>query len=281
MGPSARKAAVAELQGEGLSQRSACRLARCPRRTVQYRRRRMDDPALVARLHELAALRPRFGWRRLHILLAREQMVIGECRLRRIYRAAGLQVRPRKKRHVRYVRGRVVPPALRANERWSVDFVHDTLANGRCIRAMTLIDDFTRECLAIEVDFSLPSLRVIRAFEEAAVRRGYPGTIRFDNGSEFTSRAVLRWGAERGVILHFIDPGKPTQNGQIESFNGRIRDEFLNLHCFKDLHDARAAVAAWRQDYNDVRPHSSLGNRTPSEFIQVLETNARSQLCVA
>jgi len=172
---------------------------------VQYRRRRVDDPAFIKRLHELAAERPRFGWRRLHVLLDREHVVISERRLRRIYRSAGLQVRPRKKRHVRYVRGSVVPAAVRPNERWSVDFVHDTLANGRRIRAMTLIDDFTRECLAVNVDFSLPSLSVIRIFEDAAFSRGYPGTIRFDNvlpemsRSTFGQREIRRRGPVHSI----------------------------------------------------------------------------------
>jgi putative transposase len=278
MGPSQRKTGVKELQAEGLSQRSACRLLRCPRRTVQYRCTRIDDPVLLGRLHDLADERPRFGWRRLKVLLTRDGFTPSERQLRRMYRAAGLQVRPRRKRHVRYVRGRSVAPATRPNERWSVDFLHDSLANGRKIRALTLIDDYTRECLAVDVDFSLPSLRVIRAFEDAAFERGYPGIIRLDNGAELTSRAMLRWGADRRVALHFVDPGKPIQNCHIESFNGKIRHEFFNVHCFRDLAEARAAAEIWKLDYNDLRPHSSLGDRTPKEFIQTLLLSASSQL---
>jgi putative transposase len=266
---------------EGLSERAACRLAGCARRTFQYRVRRVDDPAIIQRMRALAQERPRFGWRRINVLLQREGIVLNHKRLRRIYRAEQLQVRARKKRHVRYVRGSTVVTATRPNQRWSVDFVHDTLANGRQIRALTLIDDFTREALAVEVDFSLPTLRVLRIFDAIVWERGLPQTIRFDHGPEFTSIAMLKWGAEHNVELHFIDPGKPTQNGLVESFNGRVRDELLNLNCFPDIFCARAAAEAWLIDYNEVRPHSSLGYLTPAEFIGSLETYYAQQLSVA
>ncbi len=266
---------------EGLSERAACRLAGCPRRTFQYRLRRSDDPKIIERMRAIAAERPRFGWRRINVLLQREGIMLNHKRLRRIYRAEQLQVRARKKRHVRYVRGSTVVTATRPNQRWSVDFLHDTLANGRQIRVMTLIDDYTREALAVEVDFSLPTLRVLRAFDLIGWERGLPQTIRFDHGPEFTSLAMLKWGAEHQVELHFIDPGKPTQNGLVESFNGRVRDELLNLNCFSDVFAARAAAEAWLIDYNEVRPHSSLGYLTPAEFITSLEKYYAQQFSAA
>jgi putative transposase len=155
------------------------------------------------------------------------------------------------------------------------------LTNGRNVRAIAVVDDFTRECLALEVGFSFGSHDVIRCFEDLAFERGFPETIRFDNGSEFTSHAMLRWGAERSVQLHFIDPGKPTQNAQIESLNGKIRDELLNAHCFITIFEARREAAEWRQDYNEVRPHSALGYRTPREFAEQVQTNQPSQLSAA
>jgi putative transposase len=272
---------VRALIAEGLSERAACRLAACPRRTFQYRIRRVDDPRIAERMRAIAAERPRFGWRRIDVMLQREGIVLNHKKLRRIYRAEKLQVRARRKRHVRYVRGVKVDNATRPNERWSVDFLHDTLANGRQIRIMTLIDDFTREALALEVDFSLPTMRVLRVFDTIAWERGLPETVRFDNGPEFTSLAMLKWAAEHNVRLHYIDPGKPTQNGHVESFNGRVRDELLNPNCYPDLITARAAAQDWLIDYNDLRPHSALGYLTPAEFIKSLSNLPTQQLSAA
>ena len=232
-------------------------------------------------MRELAAQRPRWGWRRLKVMFRREGIEIGYDRFLRIYRANGLQVRPRKKRKVTYVRGSAIPAVTRPNERWSIDFMHDRLANGRTIRTLNIVDDFTRECLAIRVAYSLGSADVIREFEDIAFERPLPGTIRFDNGSEFTSLAMLRWSAERNVQLHFIDPGKPTQNAKIESLNGKIRDELLNMHTFTTIFEARRAAAEFRDDYNDVRPHSALGMLTPREFAERNQNNPPSQLSAA
>lgn len=251
------------------------------RSNLYYRRKPKDDAPLKARLQELAAQRPRWGWRRLAILLKREQMETGEHRLRRVYRELGLQVRPRKKRKVRYVRGNTIAPVSAPNQRWSLDFMHDTLASGRRLRTLMVIDDFTRECLAIEIERGFSSRRVIRALEAIAFSRGLPKTLRFDNGAELTSRAMLRWGAEHAIDLHFIDPGKPVQNAHIESFNGKARDEFLNLHSFLTLDQAREAAAEWLIDYNEIRPHSSIGNRTPKEFAEHFAINQSSQLSAA
>jgi putative transposase len=245
-----------------------------------YRAQSKDDADDAGRLKELAAQRPRFGWRRLLILFRRAQP-IGEFRLRRIYRDLGLQVRPRKKRKVRYVRGNAIEAVTRPNERWSIDFMHDRLGNGRSIRTMNIVDDFTRECLALEVGYSFGSADVLRVFEDIAFTRELPATIRFDNGPEFTSRAMLQWGADRDVALHFIDPGKPTQNAHIESLNSRIRDELLNAHVFTNIFSARGLAEAWLRDYNEHRPHSALGYRTPREFAQAFQTTQPSQLAVA
>jgi putative transposase len=272
---------VRALQEHGLSQVRACAIVGQPRRTLHYHGKPKDDSAIAERTQTLAQERLRWGWRRLLIMIRRDGVEVGEFRFRRIYRSLALQVRPRKKRKVRYIRGNVVPAVSRANERWSIDFLHDRLANGRNVRAIAIVDDFTRECLALEVGFSFGSHDVIRCFEDLAFERGLPETIRFDNGSEFTSHAMLRWGAERAIQLHFIDPGKPTQNAQIESLNGKIRDELLNAHSFMTIFEARREAAEWRQDYNEVRPHSALRYRTPREFAEQVQTNQPSQLSAA
>ena len=268
------------MQELGLSQRAACRITGCPRSVAQYRIRRTDEPRLVERLKDIAMERRRFGYRRLTLMLRREGIVANHKRVHRVYRTLGLQLRPRRKRGVRYVRGNAVPVVTRPNERWSIDFVHDRLSTGRKFRMLTIVDDFSRECVAIEVDFSFPSTRVIRAFERIASARELPSILKSDNGSEFTSELMLKWSATRAVDLHFIEPGKPNQNATIESFNGRIRDELLNEHAFPTIFHARSAVEAWRVDYNQHRPHTQLDGLTPAEFLkQTLNTtNSRSEL---
>ncbi len=270
------------LEQRGISLVRACRLAGYNRSNLYYRRGAKDDAALKARMHELAQERPRWGWRRLFIIMRRrEGYDAGETRFLRLYRELGLQVWPRKKRKVNYVRGVLVAPVSAPNERWSIDFMHDRLANSRNFRALTIGDDFTKECLALEIAHSLGSADVIRTFEAIAFERGLPQTIRFDNGSEFTSHAMLRWAAEHRVHLHFIQPGKPTQNANAESLNGRIRDELFNLHSFTNIFEAREIAEAWRCDYNEIRPHSAIGYRTPKEFADVFKINPPSQLSAA
>lgn len=217
----------------------------------------------------IAAERPRFGRRRLHILVKRKGFRVSERRFRRIYCALALQVRHLRKRHVRYLRGDHAPLATKPNEGWSLDFLHDTLLSRRWFRALNIMDDFTREQLALELDFSFPSGQVIRVLDAIAFERGsYPNALRVDQGPELTSLAMLRWAAEHDVVLQFSDPGKPTQNAHVESLNGRIRDELFNLQCYRNLPEARLAAAAWRANYNHVRPHSSLGNMTPVAFAE-------------
>jgi putative transposase len=256
------------LHAKGLSQFRACAIVAQPYRSLfnKNKAEKRADAVLKECIGKHAQERPRFGWRRLLILARREIPGTGEYRFRRLYKALGLQVRPRKKRKVNYVRGNAISTVSRPNERWSIDFMHDSLGNGRTYRTMNIVDDFTSECLALEPAFSFGSHDVTRCFEEIAFERGLPTAVRFDNGPEFTSRAMLQWGAEQKVDLHFIEPGKPTQNAKIESLNGRIRDELLNAHCFTTIDEARALAAAWRKDYNEVRPHSSLGGLTPLEY---------------
>ncbi len=271
------------LQADGLSERRACALTGCSRRLMQYRprRRREDDEPLRTALVELAHTRPRFGWRRLRIFLRRNGITPNHKRLRRIYREECLQVRPHKKRRVRFIRGNISLPVTQLNEEWGLDFMEDRLFHGRKLRCMTLEDRFSREGLALELDFSFPSSRAICELNAIAAVRGYPKRLRVDNGPELTSLAMLRWASEHEVDLHFIDPGKPAQNAWIESFNARVRDEFLNMHLFRSLPEARSAARIWLADYNEVRPHSSLNDLTPTEFVASLSINPTLQASVA
>ena len=249
-----------------VSERRACGLIGVHRSTVRKRPRGRDDHVVYQRLAELARERSRFGYRRLQVLLRRDGLVINHKRVLRLYRLAGLGLRRRKrKRSPSAARGAPALPT-RPNQCWALDFVSDTLAWGRRIRCLTIVDCFTREAPAIELDTSLPGARVVRVLDELAEQRGLPTAILMDNGPELTGRALDQWAYEHGVELRFIDPGKPVQNAFIESFNGRFRDECLNQHWFVSLAHARRIVEAWRRDYNQDRPHSSLGYLTPSEF---------------
>ena len=255
------------LQELGLSQRAACRLTCCPRSVAQYRSRRTDEPRIIERLTALALERRRFGYRRLTLMLRREGIVVNHKRVHRLYRQHGLQLRARRKRGVRYVRGNAVLPVSRPNERWSVDFVHDTLAHGRRFRALTIVDDFSRECIAIEVDFSFSGQRVVQVLERLGQLRALPATLKSDNGGEFSAEVMLKWTGEHNIDLHFVDPGRPMQNATVESFNGRLRDELLNEHAFPTIFHARSAIEQWRMDYNTGRPHTALGGLTPTEYL--------------
>lgn len=259
----------------GVSERRACRLVGIGRSTLRYRSRpRPEEASLRRRLHELAAERPRFGYRRLHVLLRREGVIINHKRVERLYREEGLAVRRRnRKRVARDGRGRAAAPA-RPNQQWGVDFVSDALAWGRRIRLFTVVDVFTREALAIEVDTSLSGGRAVRVLERLVLERGAPDEIVLDNGPELAGKAVDQWAYERGVWLRFIEPGKPVQNAFVESFHGRLRDECLDRHWFVGLNDARHTIEAWRQDYNRARPHSALGYRPPAEFRRFFEETA-------
>ena len=252
----------------GLSERKACRVATCNVKTYRRVLRLTDDVALLERLSDLAAQRRRFGYRRLNVLLRREGIVANHKRINRVYAAAKLQVRKRIKRRVALGRGVTIAAAAKPNARWSLDFVHDTLQNGRRIRTLNVVDDFTRESLAIEVDTSISGTRVARVLDRIAFERGaYPKTLVMDNGTELTSLAMLAWASRTRVELHYIAPGKPTQNAFIESFNGKFRDECLNDNVFASIAQARKIIEQWRIDYNELRPHRSLGQLTPQQFV--------------
>jgi putative transposase len=250
-----------------MSERHACRLLGLGRSTYRYRARKTErDRALRTRLKELAAKRMRFGYRRLTAMLVREGVPINHKRVYRLYREEGLAMRIRQRRRIRWNGVVVKPAASQPNERWSMDFVSDCVSSGMVIRMLTIVDDCTRECPAIEVDTSLGGLRVRRVLDRIASERGLPEAIVLDNGPEFRGRALAAWSEERGVRLEFIQPGKPAQNAYIESFNGRLRDECLNANWFTSLSDARRKIETWRLDYNQQRPHSSLDYLPPAEF---------------
>jgi putative transposase len=236
------------------------------RGSARYRPRRRDEEPLRQRLRELAAERRRFGYRRLHVLLRREGWVVNHKRVYRLYRAEGLQVGQRKRK--RSAARERVPLAAprRVNQGWSMDFMADALAYGRRFRTLNIVDEYTREAPAITVDFSLPGARVVRVLEELKQQGRKPEWIVTDNGPEFTGKDLDEWAYTNGVRLETIHPGRPMENGYIESFNGKMREECLNEHWFVDLADAREKIEAWRVDYNTQRPHSALGYLTPAAF---------------
>lgn len=251
-------------QEYAFSERRACGLVMVAVSTYRYEARRCDEP-LRTKLVELAREKPRFGYRRLHVLLRRCGERVNHKKLYRIYRAAGLSIRRRKRKHCVRV-GQPLRAWTAANQEWALDFVHDAVDCGRAIRVLSVVDAYTRECLALEVDTSFASRRVTRVLDAIVAERGQPQAIRCDNGPELTSRHFLAWCVERQIELVHIQPGKPTQNAHVESFQGRLRDECLAVSWFQNLFDARRKIAAWRIEYNERRPHSSLGYRTPKEF---------------
>jgi len=248
-----------------VSERRACELMGVARSTCRYQRKEDADRELRAALGALALERPRFGYRRLSVLLGRRGWSVNWKRVYRLYREERLAVRRRKRKRVAVERTPLQWPG-RADEVWTMDFTHDALSGGRKFRTLNLMDGYTREALAIEVDTSLPGARVVRVLEQLRERRGLPERIQVDNGPEFVSQVVDQWAYDRGVTLNFIRPGKPTDNSHIESFNGKFRDECLNQYWFVNLVEAQERIEAWRQDYNQERPHSSLGYQTPAEF---------------
>ena len=250
----------------GLSLRRACGLVGLWRSTWQYQPHRADDSVLRGRLRELAEPRRRFGAPRLHVLLRREGWTVNHKRTERLYRIEGLALR-RRKHPTRAAGVRVtLPRPTRPNARWSMDFLHDRLEDGRRFRVLTMVDDSPRECPALVADTSLPGMRVVEVLDRLAETRGMPQRITIANGPEFAGSALDAWAYRRGVQRHFIEPGHPTQNAYVESFNGKVRDECLNEPWFLTLEEARRRIEAWRQDYNTCRPHSSLGDLTPAEF---------------
>ena len=263
--PAVRRQAVAHLREQHeVSERRACSALGVDRSVVRHVSSRGDDAAIRARLRGLAAERRPFGYRRLGLLLAREGVWLNHKKLRRLYREERLQVRRRSGRKRALGARRPMSQPSAKNERWSLDFVSDTLSDGRRFRMLCVLDDYTRECLALVADTSLSGARVARELDGVSARFGFPASVVSDNGTELTSTAILRWSQERKVAWHYIAPGKPTQNAFVESFNGRLRDECLNETVFTSLRHARAVLSAWQHDYNEVRPHSALAGRPPA-----------------
>jgi putative transposase len=260
-----------------MSERRASGLMAMNRSSVRYRGHKDSQEGLRRRLRELAASRVRYGYRRLAVLLQREGWPVNAKRIYRLYCEEGLSVRsqPRKKLASR---DRVTPPAAgRPNERWSMDFVSARQTNGRQFRILTVMDQFTRECVALEADVSMNGAKVAAALNRARQeRKALPASITVDNGSEFSSKCLDAWAVENGVTLAFIRPGRPVENGFIESFNGRLRDEFLNVELIFSLSDAQNKLLRWRRDFNDARPHSALADRTPSEFAAIWKNKTSS-----
>ena len=272
--PAARREAVAHLETtHGMSERRACRVMDVDRSSVRYRATRPDDAELRARLKALAYERRRFGYRRLHVLLRREGRLVNKKRVQRLYREERLTVRRRSGRKRALGVRAPVAAANRPNACWSLDFVHDQLTDGRRFRVLTVVDDYTRECLALVADSSLSGARVARELDRIIEGRGRPAAVTSDNGTELTSNAILAWADERCVAWQYIQPGKPQQNAFSESFNGRLRDELLNETLFRSLAHARIELDAWRMDYNMCRPHSKLGWFTPSAYAKQCATN--------
>ena len=277
--PAAHREAAAYLQSTyEMSQRRACRVIGTDRASVRYQATRPDDAVLRERLRSLAQERRRFGYRRLHVLLRREGEIVNKKRVQRIYREERLTVRRRGGRKRAVGTRRPIETPLKVNQRWSLDFVSDQMTDGRRFRILTVIDNCTRECLALVADTSLSGGRVARELDLIISQRGRPDTIVSDNGTEYTSNAILSWADETGVGWHYIAPGKPQQNGMNESFNGRLRDELLNETLFRSLPHARAVLEVWRRDYNEQRPHSKLGWMTPKDYASALsgETGDRA-----
>jgi len=244
----------------------ACGLVGISRSLYRYRSQRADAGPLRTRIEEIAAVKRRYGYRRVYLRLRREGWQVNRKRVDRLYRDAGLAVRRRKRKRIGLFERKPLPKPASANVSWSMDFVADGLIGGRRLRCLTIVDDCTRECLAIEVDTSITGLRVQGVLERLAETRGLPQSITVDNGPEFDGQVLDKWAYRRNVHLSFIRPGKPNENAYIENFNGKFRDECLNEHWFISLAHARSIVEAWRIEYNTERPHSSLANLTPEEF---------------
>jgi putative transposase len=256
-----------------VSERRACKLFSVDRSSYRYEPHPDHNAQLREEMIALARQKPRYGYRRLHAVLAGRGQPVSVMRLYRLYREEGLAVRRlKRKRLSRAAVSQVLH--VRPNQEWALDFVSDTISTGRSIRILTIVDVFTRECLELEVDTSLSSRRVTRTLDRIIEQRGVPDVIRCDNGPELTSRHMLGWCEERKIHLVHIQPGKPMQNGHIESFNGRFREECLNASWFRTLTDAKQKIAFWRKEYNSERPHSSLGYRTPNQFAEQLKTLA-------
>jgi len=288
MGPSQRQEAVKALQRSGLSQREACRIMRARRRSSREApsTKAVGDALAVRRLTELAQTYPRYGVDRLYPIYEREagdgDAYMNFKRFRRLYRLGNLQIARRKRRsRAKYARGQVLQKATRPNEIWAMDFLSDRLQHGRTFRVLTVIDECGKFAHAVDPSFTYTAVAVVMMLEAIAHEYGYPSFLRIDNGPEMISSALEAWAVAHGVTLLFIQPGKPTQNAFIESFNSRVRDELLNANRFRTIFEAKGAAEVWRHQYNTVHPHSSLGGRTPEEFLSLYETTQQPQKSLA
>jgi putative transposase len=269
--PAIKRAAVERVQAEhGLSERRACELAGQHRSTQRRQSVKREIPGLAARLLEHAHERPRFGYKRITTLLRCDGFHVNHKRVYRMYRERNLMVRRKRRRRASQAPRTTLPHAADLNDCWSMDFLSDSLVDGRPVRVFTCVDDFSRRCVALECDVAMPAERVTRMLDHAIGQYGKPRRIRTDNGPEFTARALDAWAYAHGIEHHFIRPGKPMENAFAESFNGRVRDEFLNQHCFRSVQHARDLSAEWREDYNQVRPHTALGGLSPEQHIAKL-----------
>lgn len=248
-------------------------------RTVMHYAPKQDElnNRLQERLKALAQKHRRYGHPRLHVLIRREGFIVNHKRTERIYRREGLTLRIRRKKKFAAVVRVPLPPAKRPNERWAMDFIQDSLWSGRRFRTLSVVDTYTRECMTVEADTSLPGLRTVRILERLVYLHGLPDSIRVDNGPEFISKVLDEWAYRNGVKLDFIRPGKPVENAYVESFHGRFRDECLNENYFSDIHEAKGKIEEWRIEYNTFRPHSSLDYKTPEEFLKQCEKEQLNQ----
>lgn len=270
--PAAKRQAVTHLTEKlGISQRRACRLVDIKRSVLVYEPKPKDDHIILQRIREVLRDSPRYGCPRVHIMLRRMGIAINHKRTARIYRSNKLQLKYRKrKRRVKQPENPLPPPTY-PNQVWTMDFVHDALFDGRKIRILTLVDELTRECLALECDTSISSERVVRVLKDVASTRRFPLEIGVDHGPEFTSKIMEKFAYEKNIRLRFAQPGNKNENAFIESFNGKLRDECLNMAWFTSLSDARENLRIWRLVYNELRPHTSLGGMTPKEFKESLK----------
>jgi len=287
-GISQRQEAVRALQQDGLSQREACKIMRARRRSPKEKAGigAFEDAPLIKRITELAQAYPRRGCLRLYDRYEREARegdpYMNYKRFRRLYRLGNLQISKRRRRsRAKYVRGVPLRRSNRPNDIWTMDFVSDRLLHGRVFRALTLLDECSRYALAVQPEFSYPSASVVRTLEQAAHDHGYPSSLRVDNGPEFIASALERWANDHSVELLFIQPGKPTQNAFIESFNSRVRDELLLPNRFRTIFEARVTAEDWRNEYNTTHSHSSLGGMTPEEFLARYEITNPPQKSLA
>jgi putative transposase len=263
----ARRQQVEYAQGRGLSQRRACALMRVARSALHYESRLLyKDASVLAAMGELSGQYPRYGYRRIQVFLERQGYRMSADRAWRLWRKAGLQVLKKRPRR-RIAQSRPQPRAAQAaGEVWAYDFVFDTCANGQQLKCLTVVDEFTKESLTIDVAGAIRSGRVVEVLSQLISVHGSPKTLRSDNGPEFVSKALLKWAVGQNLDMALIDPGKPWQNGIAESFNGKFRDECLSMEWFRNRTEAKVVIEQWRQHYNEVRPHSSLGNQTPAAF---------------